>query len=155
MKDGILDVLMYIYERFIVTEDLLQESEPELMEDLIAAGFNPSAIGKALNWLEELLKHEENQTSLFVKKQNPLALRIFTQDEDYKISLKAKKMLRSLEKAGILTEESRELVIDRLMALEGSIEPEHVKNVILMILFDQLRANSLLPAVENLENQLH
>lgn len=156
MKNGILDVLMYIYERFIVTEDLLEKSEPELMEDLIAAGFNPSAISKALNWLEELLKHEESQASLFIKKQNPLAFRVYATEEDYKISIEAKQMLHSLEKSGVLTEENRELVIDRLMALEYSlIESEHVKNVILMILFEQLRTNTLLPAMENLETQLH
>jgi Smg protein len=56
-----------------------------------------------------------------------------------------------LEQSGILTSTSRELVIDRLMALhEDPITLENLKWVVLMILFSQPSEEAAYARMENL-----
>ncbi len=65
-------------------------------------------------------------------------MRIYTSEECEKLDLEARGFLMFLEQAGVLDHYTREMVIDRIMALgEDEIDLDQLKWVVLMVLFNQ------------------
>jgi len=63
---------------------------------------------------------------------------VFSGEELAKLDTEARGFLLFLEVVGVLDAEARELVIDRVMALEADdIDLEQLKWVVLMVLFNQ------------------
>jgi hypothetical protein len=54
MKESVLDVLMYLFESFVDSEDEPEPNRNELREDLEEAGFREREIDRALDWLDGL-----------------------------------------------------------------------------------------------------
>jgi len=134
MKENLLDVLMYLFEHYI-DED--QEPEPDrsaLQERLADAGFPSSQIDKAFQWLDEL-----TATRVPLKEgRTQHAIRVYTAHEQGRMDLDCRGFLMFLEQQGVLTPTTRELVIERVMALEADeIDLEQLKWVVLMVLFNQ------------------
>ncbi len=117
-------------------ENTEQEADEEvIMMELVQAGFNHLTIDKAFDWLENLAILCEEHQSNATQEAATTAMRQYDTDEQERISVEARGLLLSLEQCGILTPSSREMVIDRLMALqEEDIELNHIKWVILMVL---------------------
>ena len=65
------------------------------------------------------------------------ALRIYAPQEQERLSAECRGFLLYLEQLGILNSESRELVIERLLALEEEVDLERVKWVCLLVLINQ------------------
>ena len=66
---------------------------------------------------------------------NQGAIRHYSAEEMDQLGVEARGLLLSLEQCGVLDAVSREMVVDQLMALGvDSIELEHLKWVILMVL---------------------
>ena len=64
--------------------------------------------------------------------------RVFSDVENEKLDVECKGFLIFLEQSGVLDYEDRELVIDRVMALETEIiELQQLKWVVLMVLFNR------------------
>ena len=54
MKEGVIDVLMYIFSSYADHEDSLPEDRDGINADLKAAGFDTLEIDKAFEWLDGL-----------------------------------------------------------------------------------------------------
>ena len=68
----------------------------------------------------------------------PRAIRVYSEEEQARIGTGGRGMLSSLEASGILGPDQREIVIDRLLALDSEeIGIEQVKWVVLMVLSSQ------------------
>ncbi len=134
MKENVFDVLMYLFENYFHDP----ESDPDrssLESELFDAGFSTVEVRKAFDWLDELAESRNLPAPGSV--QNP-ALRVFTGDECAKLDTECRGFLLFLEQAGILSPTSRELAIERLMALAAEeIDIDTLKWVILMVLFSQ------------------
>jgi Smg protein len=64
--------------------------------------------------------------------------RVFTFDEERKLDAECRGFIYFLEQAGVLDGISRELVIDRVLALENDeLDISQLKWIILMVLFNQ------------------
>ena len=135
MKENILDVLMYLFENYMSEELETAKDEESLRTELQKAGFAQGQISKAFTWLEGLaaLQGEDHAP------HGKLApIRIYTQQECDKLDTEARGFLVFLENTGVLDLASREVVIDRVMALEGEdVDLEQLKWVVLMVLFNQ------------------
>ncbi len=136
MKETVLDVLMYIFDNF-VEEDLEFVPDQELLRtELTEAGFCDHQIEKAFSWLEglELQKECNNPHNKSVIPSS----RLFNDEELEKLDTECRGFLLFLEHAGVLNSIERELVIDRIMALEtDEIDLQQLKWVVLMVLFNQ------------------
>ena len=133
MKETVLDVLMYLFESFVDSEDDPEPNRNELKEDLERAGFGDRQIERALDWLDAL-----NTTDVVRTTPKSAAMRIFDSAEIEKIDARARGYLLQLEQIGILEPAQRELVIDRLLALDNEeIDVEQTKWVVMMVLFSQ------------------
>jgi len=76
---------------------------------------------------------------------------MFAEQEVSRLDVECRGFLMFLEQAGILTPASRELVIDRLMALdEDEIDLDTLKWVVLMVLFSQPGQEEACAWMENL-----
>lgn len=137
MKEStdVLDILMYIFENFLDEEEGTEADQESIEAELNAAGFLQSDINKALNWMEGLA---ELQTQSPTWVANPgFSLRHYDPREEQKLGLEGQGFLIFLEQTGVIDQQLRETIIDRVMALDsGDIDLEQLKWVILMVLFN-------------------
>lgn len=134
MKDSVIDVLMYIFSSYIDREDSLPEDRESIDADLRAAGFEPQEIDKAFDWLDGLALAEDIPPI----EQSVKSIRIYSLREQQRLDSSVQGFLLFLEQSGVLTPELRELVINRIMALDGDslVDMEEFKWVVMMVLFN-------------------
>ena len=135
MKENVLDVLMYLFENYLYDEPEEEPDRQAMEENLEQAGFTNGEIGKAFAWLDELAE-QRFQPELKLNTDRPI--RVFVDSEIERLDVECRDFLMYLENVGILDTQRRELVIDRLQALDAEeIDLEDVKWVVLMVLFNQ------------------
>ncbi len=133
MKETVLDVLMYLFESFVDSDDEPEANRNELKEELERAGFGDREIDRALDWLDGL-----NATEVASTAPRSAAMRVFDDAEQQRLDALARGYLLRLEQIGILQPAQRELAIDRLLALDhDEIDVEQTKWVVMMVLFSQ------------------
>jgi Smg protein len=133
MKESVLDVLMYLFESFVDSEDEPEPNRNELREELEHAGFGDREIDRALDWLDGLNAAEVESCA-----PQSATVRIFDRVEQERLDSQARGYLLHLEQIGIMPPVQRELVIDRLMALDtDEVDIEQIKWVVMMVLFSQ------------------
>ena len=149
MKEGVLDILIYLFENYFDGE-LDEGDEPDrdtLKQELEHAGFPSSEVERALCWLEELAADPDRLHPTPTSR----AIRVFAALEQARLDTDCRGYLVHLEQVGILSPTQRELVIDRLMALEGDeIDIDKLKWVVLMVLFSQPGQETAFSRMEDL-----
>lgn len=142
------DVLMYLFETYIHNETEMRVDQDRLTRDLTDAGFEREDIFNALMWLEKLADYQEGLVEPMQLASDPLSVRIFTQEESQRLDASCRGFLLFLEQIQVLNLETREMVIERVMALDtAEFELEELKWIILMVLFN-------LPGSENAYEQM-
>ncbi|MCZ4373590.1 DUF494 family protein [Vibrio diazotrophicus] len=132
-----MDILMYLFETYIHSDAELQVDQDELEDELLRAGFHQKDIYKALNWLEELAALQQTDAQSAISTSAATSMRIFTAQEMERLDLESRGFILFLEQIKVLTPETREMVIDRVMGLETSeLELDDLKWIILMVLFN-------------------
>jgi Smg protein len=135
MNETVLDVLMYLFENFSEQEYEQAPDQMVLREELLQAGFGEREVDRALDWLEELAAGD---TQPFANKPAQRSVRMFSARELARLDTDCRGYVVYLEQIGILSPVQRELVLDRLMALDApDVDVEQVKWVVLMVLFSQ------------------
>jgi Smg protein len=145
MNGTVLDILIYVFDRYMLDEAPEVPEREELARDLESAGFGEANVERALDWLADLAG-ERNRPALLrpddaaddaVSAEMP-SLRIYTPQELSRLTVDCRGLLLSLEQVGILSAQQREIVIDRLLALDAEdFDLEQVKWVVLMVLSSQ------------------
>ncbi|MDX1459596.1 MAG: DUF494 domain-containing protein [Xanthomonadales bacterium] len=134
MKENVLDVLMFLFEKYYYDEPEEEPDRDSMEENLHEAGFTQAEIEKAFRWLDGLAE-QRHQPELKVQADRPI--RVYVERELDRIDTDCRDFLLYLENIGILDTQRRELVVDRLLALETEdIGLEDVKWVVLMVLFN-------------------
>ena len=111
MKETVLDVLMYLFESFVDSEDEPEPNRNQLRDELERAGFGDREIDGALEWLDAL-----NASDVAPAASAPSAgMRIYDTAELERLDAKTRGYLLHLEQLGILLPAQRELAIDRLL----------------------------------------
>ena len=136
MKENVLDVLMYLFENYLDDDDNQTEADRDtLTVELEEAGFAKHEIVKAFDWLENLARNPPETEPPLDQRD---AIRVYAVQELEKLSVECRGFLQYLENIGILEAAQREVVVDRIMALDGAeVDLEQVKWIILMVLFNR------------------
>lgn len=135
MKEGVFDVLMYLFETYIDAEEDPEPDQNELRGELVKAGFGDIEIDRALDWLDGLA---ESHIDRILNPQTEHGIRVYNDLELDRLDTQCRGFIVYLEQIGILSPPQRELLIDRLLALETpDIDVEQIKWVVLMVLFSQ------------------
>ena len=145
MKESVLDILIYLFENYSHPEFDPEDSDGEaadnegnirdtLRHELEQAGFGATLIDSALGWLDSLAEGGERALPTPAAR----AVRVFAERECAKLDPECRNYILYLENIGILNPTQRELVIDRLWALDArAVDLDQTKWVILMVLFNQ------------------
>ena len=150
MKEGVLDILIYLFENYFdaETDDGFEPDRDTLKLELERAGFPGTEVERALSWLEELAG---DPSRLHSTTPTSRAIRVFSALEQARLDTDCRGYLVHLEQIGILSPTQRELVIDRLMALDGDeIDIDRLKWVVLMVLFSQPGQETAFSRMEDL-----
>ena len=131
------DILMYLFENYIHSEAEVFVEQNELTDELLRAGFNKPEIFKALDWLEQLADLQHSYEVPYLNAYPQHAVRIFTDSECQMLSTQCRGFLMFVEQIGVINNETREMVMDRLFALDKPyIGLDDLKWVVLMVLFN-------------------
>jgi Smg protein len=133
MSETVLDVLMYLFDQY-AEEDIDLDPDREALEgSLRAAGFAPGSIGRALDWLDALAS-DSDATEVGLGR----GVRHYTQSECARLDRECRGFLLSLEQSGALNPATREIVIDRVMALDDQqVDLGDLKWIVLMVISNQ------------------
>jgi Smg protein len=149
MKESVLDILIYLFENYFDAErELAPEPDRDTLKDeLERAGFSEREVGRALEWLEQLCADPERAGAIPPTR----SIRVFDAREQTRLDTDCRGYILYLENIGIVNAAQRELVIDRLLALDArQIDIEQVKWVVLMVLFSQPGQENALLRMEDL-----
>jgi len=134
MKETILDVLLYLFEHYFYDDPDAVRDRDSLQNGLLQAGFSPAEINKAFDWLDELARRRPP-----LAEPRPQAqVRVYSEPELERLDTECRGFLMFLEHGGVIDADQRELVLDRVMALDqDEIDVDDLKWVVLMVLFNQ------------------
>ena len=157
MKENVFDVLMYLFENYYMDDDNPAAPDREsVQQELSKAGFPSPEIERAFLWMEELASDDTTPAL-----ETERSMRLFSSREMDRLDTECRGFILFLEQMGVLSPASRELVIDRSMALENEdFDLDQLKWVILMVLFNQPGEEAAYAWVEdlvfdNITNCLH
>lgn len=132
-----MDILMYLFETYIHNDMELMVDQEELADELSRAGFHPEDIYKALAWLEKLAQLQNAEQNPYLTGSALTSMRIYTPKEMDCLSTESRGFILFLEQMNVLTPETREMVVDRLMEVDvHDFSLEDLKWVIFMVLFN-------------------
>jgi len=128
------EILVYLVENYFHSGNY---PDPEtLSRRLSAAGFEAEEISAAIHWLNELDSSRDGSVSDRFARSS--GLRVYTDQELARTTSETRGFLLFLQSAGILSAPQRELVIERITALEEpGITLERVKLIVLLVLWNQ------------------
>jgi len=145
MNGTVLDILIYVFDRYMHDETPDVPEREALARDLESAGFGEANVERALDWLADLAGERHRPELLpgvatddTTAEAGSTAMRVYTPQELAHLSSECRGLLMSLEQGGILSPQQREIVIERLLALDADdLDLEQVKWVVLMVLSSQ------------------
>jgi len=148
MYENMVDVLIYLYENYLDGESQPPSDQGELEDELTQAGFTNAEIQKALQWLDELA------VGVDTPQYHPHtggSTRIYSEAERAKLDLDARGLLLFLEQNGILDPVSRELAIERVLAIDHtSVSVDELKWVVLLVLMNRPGREAAFTQMEDL-----
>ena len=137
------DILVYLFENCHQAE--IADDRERVARKLSAAGFEDADISEALHWLAGVLRAPRGPSISLPDATR--SFRAFAPRELAKLDAECRGFLITLEQSGILTPETRELVLERSLAASGhSLSLDQVKLIVLMVLWNQQTPTSQLLA---------
>jgi Smg protein len=131
MENTVFDILVYVFDHYLFEELPVVAERADIARDLESAGFQGANVERALDWLADLAD-ERARPGL---RADERAFRLYTNEECERLDAGVRGLLLSLERGGILSATQREIVIERLLALDNEeLGLEQVKWVVLMVL---------------------
>ena len=137
------EILVYLFENCHQAE--LADDRERVARKLSAAGFEDSDITEALHWLAGVLHAPRGVAAALPDPRK--SFRAFAPRELAKLDAECRGFVMTLEQSGILTPETRELVLERSLAASGTtLCLDQLKLIVLMVLWNQQTPTSRLLA---------
>lgn len=134
MRERVLDIVNLITQ-YILETDEGPISEQELINELMAVGYQTEEIDDALVWMEAMALQPPQQD-----RRDPLAplhsYRIFSVKEEQALTSEARGFLIKIRTMGLLDDEIEEEIIDR--ALQAAEDPINIWEIKLITMLSLL-----------------
>jgi Smg protein len=135
MTTSVLDILIYVFDRYMLEDTSEVPERDALARDLELMGFGAASVERALDWLADLA---DVRLQAAEEPRGAPSLRLYSDGELTRLSTESRGFLLYLERHGILSPLQREVVLDRLLALDSEeLDTEQIKWVVLMVLSSQ------------------
>lgn len=145
-----LEVLMYVFQNYLEKDADVSGIASQAFSEMEAEGFHPDDICDALNWFSVLHQMQDHANAVPRSWGQPVT-RVFSPDECQKIEVEARGFLVTMENQGVIDTLSRELIIDRAMALEAPfVSLQDLRWVTLIVLFSQAQKKPQLEILQAL-----
>ena len=131
IKQSVVDVLMFLFEEYLGDSNEAMDERNDMQVRLEEVGFQHQEIDQAFNWLEDLATLQD--ISDYVPARTD-SIRIFSDAEKNILDDESIGFLIYLEQSNILTPMTRELVLDRIMALGHMLDIEQFKWIVMIVL---------------------
>lgn len=131
------EILMFLFENYMESSGTALKADNEvIIIELEKIGFDRYDINRALQWLDGLTKFQTAVND--GPKLTTLALRHYLPEEAERLGVEGRGLILYLEQIGILDPTTREVAIDRIMALDPrEVDLGRIKWVVLLVLFNQ------------------
>lgn len=131
------EILMFLFENYMEDSGCVFKIDNDaLILELEKIGFDPSDITRALHWIDGLSQFQSAVAAGPLL--TTLALRYYLPEEAARLGVEGQGLLLYLEQMGILDPMTREVAIDRVMALDPrEVDLGRIKWVVLLVLFNQ------------------
>jgi len=130
------EILMFLFENYMNGNITLAADHQTILTELEKIGFDRFEIGRAIDWLEGL--HQFQASVQSGPQLTSLSMRYYVAEETERLGVEGVGLLARLEHLNILDPITREVVIDRLMALDPrEVDLGRIKWVVLLALFNQ------------------
>ena len=151
MESTVFDILVYVFDHYMLEELPVSAEREDIARDLETAGFGGANVERALDWLADLANERERPG----RDVNERAFRLYAEEESGRLDSACRGLLLALERGGILSPTQREIVIERLLALDNDeLNLEQVKWVVLMVLSCQPGEEAACERMEELVYEL-
>lgn len=154
MKQNVVDVLMYLFENIIAGESMVYpDSEHEHMFDRLEdLGFPPNEILLAFDWLEDLADIHSAELSNTRTEQviSTYSVRVYSTLEKYLLEPECISFLMHLEQNQVISPASREIILDRVTALDVELGLEQLKWIVMIVLYSQPGEETAYAWMENM-----
>ena len=131
------DVLVYLFENYFEAGNCPDPAT--LTRKLTMAGFEDDEITLALDWLSELSESDVNRYPVSLVESR--SFRHFSAEEMEIIDTEGRGFILFLEQAGIINPLQRELLIERVIEMDGDYAS--LEKIKLVVLFDLWMQNQL------------
>jgi Smg protein len=131
------EILMFLFENYMEGGGTALKIDNEtIIVELERMGFDRYEISRALHWLDGLMTFQVAVNA--GPRLTAFALRHYLPEEAERFGVEGRGLLLYLEQIGILDPTAREIVIDRVMALDPrEVDLGRIKWVVLLVLFNQ------------------
>jgi len=132
LRERVLAIVSFIAQYFLDDRDMMTESD--LVEELLAVGFEADEIDAAFCWMEsQTLAAPLAEATLG---NPPSSHRVFTNEESLALSAEARGFLTRLRSMGLLDAEVQEEVIDKAMQMaEDEVTLKEIKTITVLAMF--------------------
>lgn len=128
------DILVFLFESYVHAGAC--PASDQLARQLSDAGFEDEEINEALEWWSGLREMAQAASPQIAPKSD--SVRIYADSEMAHLSAECRGFIAFLESAGVLDALSRELIIERAMALKQcTVNLHRLKVIVLMVLWQQ------------------
>lgn len=128
------EILVYLFENYPHTESCPEHDQ--LARKLAAAGFEDEDITEALDWLSGLQQLSGSQRPQI--DPHSRSFRAYDEEEQAKLGSACRGFVAYLENTGVLNALTREIILERAMALEDDhVSLGKLKVIVLMVLWNQ------------------
>src|SRR5215469_1965281 len=103
MTGSILDILIYVFDRYMLADAPEVPQREHLARDLERAGFTPAKVERALDWLTDLAFGHDRPPLPVAENTATAGVRVFTDSELARLSTECRGFLFTLERLGVLT----------------------------------------------------
>jgi Smg protein len=128
------EILVFLFENYFHAG--AYPDQETLSKRLSAAGFDNRDISEALIWLRDLA--DVGQGSIRSDFAGSIGLRHYAAAELVKLTAEVRGFLLFLENSGVIDALQREVIIERILALEeAAVDLEKAKLIALLVLWNQ------------------
>ena len=131
IKQSVVDVLMFLFEQYLGDDNEVIDERDHMQVRLEEVGFEDREIDLAFDWLEELAMIRDDKDFAPLQENS---IRVFSEEEKDILNEDGRGFIMHLEQSGILTPVTRELVLDRVIALDHPLNMEQLKWIVMIVL---------------------
>jgi Smg protein len=145
-----IDVLVYLFETYAHLDSYPEPNQ--LARKLSAAGFEQDEIEDAMGWLSGLESAGGDDKPRISAESR--SIRLYSASEQSRLDTECRGFLSFLEDAGAINALTREIVVERALALEDDeVSLGQLKVIVLMVLWNQQETTDTLVLEELLSDE--